>query len=517
MNSPVSSKPPSPASSQEITPASQPSASGALAGRRVTQAASTRAMLTASPDSSSTSLTQRTVSTVDGIIASRDNRSNCRSRYENDSQQSIDGRSQILNQATPRRESFADRAGILSPPDTLMTTSLRYSLYGDKAFNNDRFLIEQANEKKFNVVVNTCIQDAASWNHLMSILSNNNFYHETSDRHTSVYGQGTSNAKVTVNYTRTRPPIWNEDTIFMGAKSAHMRTATFCQPIDTYSRALIDYYRNFDNQAAGVRDPKGLKLITSHGGVTSELYNSVFKRSVFSHSIDPPRLRDIPIEFSIDVFIEGGNMLSNGSKFPGNRVFLIGVDSIALTSRHAQNPNYPNIVPETIKHMSGQLGLEEGDKLIVVPQRTFHLDMSMTFTGEKEVVLADSLKSHNIQFPNKAPDKLTIDQFQIENLIEDRLRTEGLSVIRKPWSGSKNTDFCLFNGEFVKSNDTGKVYFLTNGIFNVPEFARREIESDLEAFYQERDIEAVLTPSTDSSAYLSMDGGLGCLTNSLHS
>lgn len=67
MNSPVSSRPPSPASSQNTNPASQTSASGALAGRTIRQAVSPRRPMISQPNPQKQaikSLAERTVGTA---------------------------------------------------------------------------------------------------------------------------------------------------------------------------------------------------------------------------------------------------------------------------------------------------------------------------------------------------------------------------------------------------------------------------------------------------------------------
>ncbi|WP_299592320.1 hypothetical protein, partial [uncultured Tateyamaria sp.] len=65
----------------------------------------------------------------------------------------------------------------MSPPDTLVTSS-RYDLYDqNRNFNNDRFLIEMANEKKFSVVINISRIDSMSMSRLRAVLAQN-MYHE---------------------------------------------------------------------------------------------------------------------------------------------------------------------------------------------------------------------------------------------------------------------------------------------------------------------------------------------------
>uniref|UniRef100_UPI0026168496 hypothetical protein n=1 Tax=uncultured Tateyamaria sp. TaxID=455651 RepID=UPI0026168496 len=358
--------------------------------------------------------------------------------------------------------------------------------------------------------------DSMSMSRLRAVLAQNMYHEEQSQPHYSVYSQGTSSSKVTLNFIHHDPPIWNEDTIFMGPKSAHMRTGVFGHPTDRYAEQLRDYYRGRDYYEAGVTPTSQLHEAIGIGGQTIELFPSIFRRNVYSNSSNSQKVRNIPIHLDVNAYIEGGNFLSNGAS-PGKRIFLLGTDALAYTTRMAAKPNDPHIYSQTVTHLSDQIGVKPGDKLLIVPQRTFHIDMSMTFTGENEIVLADSAKTHSILFPNEPPKSLTIDQTKLENLIQKKLENEGISVVRKPWSGARKTDFNLFNGEFVKSNDTQETYFLTNGIFDVPEFARREIEEDIIAFYRDRGIEVEFTPKRDASTYLQNGGGIGCLTNSLQS
>lgn len=421
-----------------------------------------------------------------------------------------------LSTSQYRRETFGDRPGIVSPPDTLVT-SARYNLYDtNRTFNNERFLIEQAAEKKFNLVINLSAVDGMTQSRVHSQLAQNGFHHKESGYGYSVHEQGTSNAKVTLNFTPDAPPTWNEDTVFLGPKSAHMRDASFSRPPDLYSQQLVSHYRDVDAYEAGVIPSQELNGATGMGGNTTELHRSIFVRSVFSSREGNNKVRHIPTQFDINAFIEGGNLLSNAAE-PGKRIFLLGTDAVALTTRMSSDPTHPNIYNDTKQHLERELGLLGNDRLIIIPQRTFHLDMSLTFTGEKEVVLADSLHSHRLQFPGKRPSDVSVAQSLLENSISRKLRQEGISVIRKPWSGTTSRDFNLFNGEFVKSNDTGKMYFLTNGIFNMPDDARKNLESDIEGFYADRNIEVALTPSDDASNYFDKCGGIGCLTNGLHS
>ena len=150
----------------------------------------------------------------------------------------------------------------------------------------------------------------------------------------------------------------------------------------------------------------------------------------------------------------------------------------------------------------------------------------MAFVGEKEIILNDNKRVHQHFTPNFGMSENTENTAISEDAVEATLEKQEVTVIRQPWGGGlKQYDF--FNGEFVKSNDGEKTYFLTNGF--VPKtsmLSRRhtdevqkgqELQEQVTAFFASKGIEVVFSDPVTATQSLSLHGGIGCTTNSLYS
>lgn len=445
---------------------------------------------------------------------------------------------------------FGDRAGIESIPNGLATTSAGGP--NGLARGAFPFLLKTAVEYKFNLVLTLRNNDIDNhW--ARSELAKAGLSLEHEEGRSATYGREGSDAKVVINRSSLdRVVNWSEDVQFFGRSSMHTRdralqaslppppryavvqsTSTSVSPeeltglsrdaleragqdrVVTVDGSSLNYRRESDWTELGLRNPVQHSLAMYAG-------NSTIDFPAIPEAVSAPTgqqgTRAFPKKESIFAAIDGGNFLSNGA-VRGDRLYLVGLDSVAITFDYiSQQSDAGHVTPkDAMDLIKAELHPIQNDRVVFVEQPTYHIDMSMTVSGENEVVLSDTRALHQMLNPDEEMSEFASNKALLEDCVEAQLTQAGVDVERKPWAGEAVTSFNLFNGEFVRSEETEQSYFITNGIFGVEEPMAEVIKEDIREFYDAVGITVLFSDSDLAKTLLEKGyGGIGCKTNGVN-
>ncbi|WP_299211263.1 hypothetical protein [uncultured Tateyamaria sp.] len=378
------------------------------------------------------------------------------------------------------------------------------------------FLLRQAAEKEFSLIVTVPSRgEHKAW--AQSKILEAGLSQNSEEGNSIVFSKDGKKAKVILNQS-SQPHLlnWAEDVVFMGKHSAHTRDGAFQADLESGVDSALEWRREDDWVELGLRDPERHSYAVGSGNRTIDF------RAIPEEFLAPDSASGDQRVFrkreSILAAIDGGNFLSNGAP-RGERLYIVGLDSVAFTFDYlVKKGTVQNATPEDAKAaIQEALSLKDNDRLVFVEQPSFHIDMSMTVSGDNEVVLSDTRALNALVNPDQELSDFDYNKSLLEDKVQAQLEEAGVRVEREPWAGPISTEFNLFNGEFVRSEDTGKSYFITNGLFGLDEETKTILTDEIEEFYDAVGVEVVLSDEATARALLCAgSGGIGCKTNGVN-
>lgn len=225
---------------------------------------------------------------------------------------------------------------------------------------------------------------------------------------------------------------------------------------------------------------------------------------------------------TLDTEVYGRNFLSNGTE-PGNRKFIIGLDTIAIFRKYFQGEAIGMTDDEVKNHIKKQMGLQRGDQVAFVEQPAQYIDMVINIIGNNEVILNSPKMIYETQKSKYSTNKsIHTLYFDLQRLCDDtkkRLEAIGFTVYEKPWIdfSVKNNGphlltissiaFNFMNGEYVKTQNNEKL-FITDGFYDQRlSFPNTEacdiaLEKEVSDFFNERGIKVVCLPRREAITLL---------------
>lgn len=432
------------------------------------------------------------------------------------------------------QSSFADRPGFVNPPDTLS-----FGVTDNRDIDQRLFLdmVNLAIDKNLSLHIDVRSSLFDAYSRTLSrtnlpILDLGNDHRET-----RVFQNSPQGTTITLQRQAVSPPNWPEDVMFMGNKSMHRLANEFSGPLGPGGqdgREAIIASRREGFEALNIPDAEMFARAMRTGNSAAEIDYVPAATKTYSTRSGQPTLRAIPQKRSISAAIEGGNILGNGAE-PGRRKFIVGLDSVALTQAHMQSRSPQTSFDEAKEQVRRELQLAEGDTVTFVEQPSFHLDMTMSFCGENEVVLNDSKQYFELRQRNHSENpgipalNVPLDEMEqnaesygkIEDSIQADLENMGITVHRKPWA-SEDRLTTFFNTEIVKTNDDKRLLicgdFFQKG--NSIALSKRDVDdlkADFRVFYAARGVDVEFLSQAATGAILTKGGGLGCKVNGMRS
>lgn len=439
---------------------------------------------------------------------------------------------------TSVKSSFADRPGFMNPPDTLSFSVPDNSRLTMQIFAE---MVNLAVEKKFDLNVNVRSNFLSKMEGLLGRIGIPRVDVRADPKFVpyeiAVFHSDRQNVTITLNAQAVAPPSWPEDTMFISQNSLHRLADEFSGPLgpdNGKAKDAIIKHRIETYDRLGIPDPDSFARALMTGGSHHEIDAVPAEMKTYSRRSGEPSLRSLPQRKSIAAAIEGGNILGNAAE-PGRQKFLVGRDSVALTLAHMKRHNEQATYEEAKERIIKELHLTGADAVTFLNQTSYHIDMTMNFCGENEVVLNDSKAYFDMRKSSFAEGRgtvalnVTMEELEqnansfskVEQSVQKELEADGFTVHRKPWASEDHLT-TLFNIETVKTHENKNIVLATDFYQkdNSAAISQQDIaaiKADFVLFYARRGFDVEFMSSGLAETLLTAHGGIGCKVNGMRS